>query len=116
MLTPAEIAAMQATQNTALPDVATITRRVYVSDGAGGQTDSTTVASAACRLAVASPAQSQMIAGQLNEKPAWRITFAQGTDVGSGDMITVGARSFEVVSLLAGASWETARVALCAER
>lgn len=107
---------MRTTQAAALPDVATITRRTFVSDGMGGQTATTSTSTAACRLAVASAGQAQMIAGQLSEKPAWRIAFAQGTDISSGDMISVAGRSFEVVGLLAGGSWETARVALCAER
>lgn len=116
MLSAAELAGMRATQAMALPDVATITRRVYASDGEGGQTVSATVTQAACRLAVARAQEAQLVAGQLNERPAWRITFAQGVDVRSTDMISVGGRSFEVVSLLAGSSWETARVALVAER
>jgi hypothetical protein len=56
------------------------------------------------------------VAGQLNERTAWRITFAANADVRETDMITVGTRSFEVLTLLAGGSWETARVALCALR
>lgn len=116
MLTEAELESMRAAQALNLPDTATITRRAWASDGMGGQTETVSTTTAPCRVAVASAQQAQMIAGQLDEKPAWRITFAQGADVRSADMITVGARSFEVLALLAGANWETARVALCAER
>lgn len=116
MLSTAELAGLRATQALALPDVATITRRSYASDGMGGQTATTATHTLPCRAAPASAQQAQLVAGQLNERAAWRITFAQGADVLETDMITVGARSFEVLTLLAGGSWETARVALCAER
>lgn len=116
MLSATELATLRATQVQALPAVATITRRALASDGAGGQTETTSTTTAACRAAVASAQQVELVAGQLNERTAWRITFAQGTDVRDTDMISVGGRSYEVLTILAGASWETARVALCALR
>lgn len=115
MISIGELAGLRATQETALPDEAVIVRRAYASDGAGGQTETITTVTARCRAAPASAHDVQR-AGALSEKPTWRITFAAGTDLRDTDRIDVGARNFEIVTLLAGGSWETARVALCAER
>lgn len=116
MLNAAELASMRATQAQALPNQATIVRRAYAPSDSGGQIESTTLLTLPCRAATASAKDAALIAGQVVEKPLWRLTFAAGADVRSDDQIRVGGRAFEVLSLLAGGDWETARVALCAER
>jgi hypothetical protein len=116
MLSAAEVTSMRSVQAAALPEMATITRRTFTPDGMGGQVEAASAFQLPCRASVASAQQAQLVAGQLNERTAWRITFAANADVRETDMITVGTRSFEVLTLLAGGSWETARVALCALR
>lgn len=114
MLTVAELNSMRMTQALVLPEVATIGRRSYSSDGAGGAVETVTETVAPCRVAVSTrEADRAIVAGRQLEAPPVRITFAQGTDVRSDDKLEVGGRLFEVLAVYAPASYETARVCVC---
>ena len=117
MLTPSELAAMREVQLLTLIDTATIYRRTYSSDGAGGQAETVSTSTAACRVAPSNnmPDQ-QAFGGVTNEAQLWRITFAYNTDVQKNDRIGVGTRTFEVVGVLAPESRETARIVIAVER
>lgn len=116
MLSPTELAAMQAMQALALPDVATITRRTYADDGAGGSVESVTTSVRVCRVAAASAGQVQMLGGRFAESQVWRVTFVALADVRKDDRVDVLGKSLEVAAVLGALSRETARVTLCTER
>ncbi len=116
MLSTAELTDMRALQALTFDQVATVTRRTYTDDGAGGQTESTSTSSLPCRVAPASAGQRQMLAGQNAELPAWRVTFAALADVRLTDRISVAGHNLEVVAVLGTESRETARVVLGVQR
>lgn len=107
---------MRSVQVLTLVDTATIHRRTYAADGMGGQTETVATSSAACRVAPASAAQVEMVAGQVAEKQVWRITFAAEADVRKADRLTVGSKQYEVLAVLGPESRETARITVCVER
>lgn len=117
MLTAGELAAMQATQQQTLVEQCSIMRSTLASDGAGGQTSSTTLAPSVCRLAPSNnlPAD-RMLAGAQQDQLLWRITLPADADVLAADRIIVGTRSFEVKGVYGPWSAITALVCVCVER
>lgn len=116
MLSTAELDFMRAQQNLSLDKSATVTRRTYVDDGAGGSTESTSTSSLPCRVAPASAGQIAMLGGRFAELQVWRVTFAALADVRKTDKIAVAGKDLEVQAVLGEESRETARVTLCVER
>lgn len=116
MLNAAELAQLAAVQAATLADTATIHRRTFTPDGMGGQTESTTTATAACRIAPARPADIALMGGQVRELALFRVTFAAGTDVRTGDRLEVKGRGMEVLGIFAPETFETARAVLAVER
>lgn len=112
MLSAAELADMRSIQALTFDQSATVTRRTYTDDDAGGQTTSDATHSLPCRIAPASGAQQQMLGGQYAEMQTWRITFAAGADVRLDDRLAVAGHNLEVVAVLGAESRETARVTL----
>jgi head-tail adaptor len=95
----------------------TIMRSTLSSDGAGGQTASTALSSATCRVAPSNnQPQDRMLAGAQQNEVLWRITLPVGTDVAASDRIGVGARWFEVKGVYGPWSFATALVCVCVER
>ena len=116
MISASDQAAMQATQALTLTTACTIVRTTYTSDGMGGQTETITNTAAMCRCAASNNAPDyQIYAARANETMLWRITFAAGADVLETDKITIGARAYEVLGVLAPGTIETARVTVCME-
>ena len=116
MITAAELASMQATQALTLTTACSIGRRTYTSDGMGGETETVTWHASMCRATASNNAPDyQIYASRANETMLWRITFAAGTDVQETDKITIGARVYEVLGVLAPGTVETARVTVCME-
>lgn len=117
MLSSAELAAVRNVQASTMRDVAIVKRVTQTADGAGGFTEAwATAYTTVCRIAPAGNRDLQTLASRLNDKAAWRITVPQSTDVTEADRIEVGARSFEILQVLDGRTYETARVCLCVER
>ena len=115
LLSTADLTRMRAVLNRTLPDTATIERDTRVSDGSGGYTVTTaTTGPFACRVAVPS-GKEQVIAGKLDAVGTWTITLPAGTDVGAGDRIKVGSRTFDVTIPLRPRSWELSRRVLATE-
>lgn len=112
MFNDQDLAAMRQTQNDAMPDTALVKRPTRTSDSGGGTTSTlTTVATVACR--VAKEPASEVLAGNREVTFVdWTITLPFGTDVLAGDSITVGARTYHVISVMSG-SWSTALRAKC---
>lgn len=117
MLTAAELAAMRATQAEAMPDTCIVSRPTLTADGSGGQTEGwATAATVACRVApMGARGAERAIAERMGAVMAYVVTVSTTTDVRSQDRIVVGARTFEVVTVLDGEAWETARRVACTE-
>ena len=114
MLDARDLADMRAAQALALPDTATRTRSMLVSDGMGGQTPSESTTSYACRLAPASGRELE-IAARMTSAVAFTITLPHDADVAADDVITVNGRAFQVVAVLQGGAWQTALRVLAVE-
>lgn len=103
---------MRATQIEALPSTCTIQRSSLAVNGIGERvvTWSTAASSVACRLA---RVQQQAQRGSMSQQSVvigpWVLTVATTVDIRSGDRVTVGGATYEVVDAAAGPSWETAR-------
>lgn len=116
MLSAEELAVIRGDVLELQPDTAQVQRRTLTPDGAGGHAESwNTVATVACRVAPSgwSP-QEQVIAERLTATSIWTITLPALTDVQPADRLLVGARTFEVVGVLAR-SEEIARRVVCVE-
>lgn len=109
MLSAAELSAMRATQGSALPGTAVISRNSPTSDGMGGWTDAwAAVGTVDGRLAPASESGAErLVAERITEEDAWVITVPYDTDVTAKDRVQIESRTFEVVSPLPR-SWTTA--------
>lgn len=111
MLTDDELGGMRATLNESLPALAEVSRMTApVSDGAGGRTTtaSTVVASVAVRIAPEGSVTGRtdsVNADRVENVQRWQLTFPQGTNVTVDDTVTVGARTFRVVAVMAERSY-----------
>jgi len=116
MITAAELDAMRTTLNSSLPDTAQIKRKTLTSDNAGGYTEAwNTVATVACRVSPTGQLpQERVIAERLTATSIWTLTLPALTDVRAEDRIAVGARTFEVVGVLARSD-ELCRRMVCVE-
>ncbi len=111
MLTQAEITAMQATQNLAMPGVVTISRYTMASDGMGGQTQTwANVGTVAGRIYFGnSRAFAERVAGeQVVSKTSWYATLPVGTVLTAKDRLTYGGRVWEVIQVNNSEMWQTA--------
>lgn len=116
MLTTAQLTAMRTQQEATMETACTIGRRSYVTDNMGGQTETVTYTAAVVRVAAsANMPDYSIFAGRANEKQLWRLTFPYNTDVRDTDKVVVGTRTFEVLGVLAPATYETARVTVAVE-
>ena len=117
MLTAGELTAMQAAQVGTLVEPCSIMRRTLASDGAGGQTETTSSTVSMCRLAPSNNLpQDRQVAGSNTEQVVWRITLPADVQVSSDDRIQIGSRTFEVRGVYAPHSLATAVVCVCVER
>lgn len=110
MISAAELAAMQAVQEEALPGTCVISRRTLTSDGMGGNSESwLSVGTVSCRVSPATESGAERpVAERPLEVGPWIITTPHNTDVTPKDRVTWEGRTFEVTASL-GKSWETAR-------
>jgi len=117
MLTSTEIEAMRTMQEAALPDTCTIKRRTLTSDGQGGYTESwSTVDTVNCRLSPATRLPEEIAqAGKLTGTTAWIVTLDHDADVTAEDRLEIGSKTLEVLAVLSGKTWETARRVICQE-
>ena len=98
-----------------MPGTCSVKHTPVVADGYGGQTAGTaTSTSYACRVAVTSGSELVM-AGKLTQRLAWMVTLPHDASVDSADTIVYGARTFEVLAVLAGAEWTTATRCIAVE-
>lgn len=110
MLSADDLDAMRATVSQSLPDTAQVQRVTRQSDGMGGFTETwATIATVACRVSPSGnmPAE-QAIAERVQDRVLWTLTLPAATDVAAADRIVTGARTFEVIGVLAPRSYEIA--------
>ena len=111
LLSSAQITAMRATADLALPDTVVISRRTVASDGAGGWSETwATAATVAGRLQpkYQISGSENVAAGQIQAVAQWVATLPAGTDLRAGDRVTVAGRTFEVQAVLsAGVAWRS---------
>jgi len=112
LLTAAEIASMQATQATAWPDSAIVTRLSLARDGMGGMTNTPTIAgTVAGRLMPMNSISAAELLGAaqpLSEERYW-WTCAYTADVQVQDTLTVGGQLLYVTEVKLDVGWETAK-------
>lgn len=112
MLTAAELAVLREVQEEAMPDTCTIQRRSLQSDGMGGYTESWSDLATGVRCRIASARyrpEERAIAEQVRGKTLWMLTLPAGQDITARDRVIVSGVAYEVVGLLTGGAWETAR-------
>jgi head-tail adaptor len=116
MLTTAELEAMRAVQESALPDVCTVTRLSATADNYGGVTEDwdEVVDDVPCRVGVPTRAELAILSERVSESAGWTVTVPVGTDVAGDDRITVGSRRFQVAANPL-TSWATALRCVCWE-
>jgi SPP1 family predicted phage head-tail adaptor len=109
MLTTAEITAMRATADTALPDVATVQRATTVSDGGGGTTTSwADVATVACRIAPAGGGEGAT-GGRIVDESTAIVTLPADTDVVEADRLLIAGTVYDVTLVKQREAWEISR-------
>lgn len=110
VLSASQIAAMEATAGSALPDTCMVLRPTDVPNDMGGQTRTwgTAVASVACRIRPGglAPDEARRREGVV-ALGDWVITMPAGTDVQKTDRVVSGSRTFEVTQG-SPPSWEIA--------
>ena len=110
MLTAAEIAAMQDTQETALPDTCTIKSCTLAPDGLGGYTETWTdlASNVACRLTPMADPTEAIVADRFRGRALWTLTLAEGQAISHDDRVVVGSDTYEVAGVREGGNWRTA--------
>lgn len=103
------LAAMRAAQESLLPDTCTIQQATVGQDSIGAPTRTWTnrATGVACRLAQRSERERQ--AGErMASVGDWVLTVAHDQTIERSDRVVIGTRTFEVVGVNSGTSWETA--------
>lgn len=112
MLNAKDIACLARDVATVLPDTVTLSRATSASDGLGGR--SNTFASLGTKAARVAPVSTQQaeeeIGGRLKDGTYYRIAFAAGTDVRTGDRIAYSGLTLSVEAVQAPRSVEVERV------
>jgi hypothetical protein len=112
MLTTGQLARMRADANRLLDKTATIFRRTLIDDGRGGQRAdySTKVGEdVACRLSATSVrgrARDAVKGEKIEAAEGWIVSLPVGTDVEETDRLEIDDVTYEIVSSLAGRSFE----------
>ena len=111
MLSAADLAYMQSTQNTAMPGTVVIQRATLVNDGGGNMYETWagagTVTGRIMQQEVRSTGET-LGGGQVHSHTQWWATLPWGTDVVASDRLVYSGRSWEVLSVNNDESWGTA--------
>jgi hypothetical protein len=108
MITTAELAELQAIDESTMTATGVVSRPTNSSDTMGGQTQNyATVHSGPCRLRRMGTRPSDGVAAERGQVATdWLVFWPVGTDVRTTDRIVIAGRTFEVVKALAG-TWQT---------
>lgn len=111
MLTAADLAYMQTTQEDALPGTVVIERYTTSSDGMGGQYQTWAAVGTVdgriyprTRLGMGETVNGAQVLSVTD----WWATLPQGTDVTAKDRLLYSGRTFEVIRVNNDESWQTA--------
>jgi Phage head-tail joining protein len=117
LLSAVELDSCRALQRMTMVETASIDRAITVSDGMGGWTETwSTVAIVPCRVGTPTGGAigaERVVADRLSGETTMAVTFPAGTDVRRTDRLLIYGKTFEVLSVLAPHTYETARVTLC---
>lgn len=118
MISPGELAAMQATVNSALDVTLTQKRNAPTQGPTGNVIDSYSTVNAALAANLAQPS-AELLANydyRVGSQASWLVRVAVGTDLRAGDrLVTADGNTLDVQVLLTPLSYETAIQAICAE-
>lgn len=80
------------------PETAVVSRGTRTPNDSGGWTDgaATTVVTTTARIASAGGNGGRNAEGRIEVTDQWWLTFPAGTDVRTGDVVTINARTFNV--------------------
>lgn len=111
MLTNADIESMRQTQNEAMPDTATVERKIRSTNTIGEVVESWGVVGTwPCRVVRASTQAKPTQAGSIpNVVDEWVLTFPWDADVAEGDRATVDGNLFEIRDVVDVGAWRTAK-------
>lgn len=111
-----DLAMMRAAQVSALPDTCSILRSApgWNEIGEGTLGWSTVGTAVPCRVRLSNVLRRlEAIGGQAQAVADWVVTLAYDEDVRSGDRLTVGGDTYDVISVNVDESWRTAVRAEC---
>jgi head-tail adaptor len=116
MISPAELAALQATANSALDQTIAVWRAAITQDGEGNVLKSWSLhATVAGNLAQPTASQLQNYGYAIADVAAWMVRVPVGTDIKIGDRLVVNGQNLEVQIELQPQSYQTAMRVLAAE-
>lgn len=115
MLTATELAAMRTTMDDSLPDECTVITYTLVTDSAGGHTTTSTSATVDCRVSPAGTGAEDTVGDRVTPLNRWTITVPYDTVVAQTAKITVGLRTFDVISVDVDRTWDLCKRVLCVE-
>lgn len=112
VLTPAEIAAMQAVMEAHMPDTAAITRRLGTKNSIGGREAEPTAVvgleSVPCHVHpdTTGGSREQRLQDKTSVIDRYRIMFPVGYDIRATDIATISGVEYEIVSVDSSRSWD----------
>lgn len=106
----------RALQEMTMTQEAEVLRSSVIVDDMGMSSSSpdSVVGTTKCRVAPGGQRES-VVAGRLIGVGTWRVTLPATSDVRQTDRLRIDGRVYEVLSILAPATFETARVCVCEE-
>lgn len=117
MLTADEIAALQETAETILPDVCQIRRITQTADGYGGTTDGTvSTVNTTCRLAPIGRGAASEVAERLGLSDAAQVALPVSSDVRVADRLLIRSVTWYIEALLPVTAWSTVRRVVVSRR
>lgn len=118
MLSAAEIAAMRATQEEALPDQCSIVAPTATATAQGGYKADTlpTGTTENCRVKVLSQTDEGWVGGRYAAMPQYLFTLKQDTVATEASLITYSGEEYQVIGRIAEGEWATAARFVCIRR
>ena len=110
MLTATELAAMRATQATAMPDTCVVKRPQFTVSSTGGQTEGTptTIATESCRVSVITREGLRLHAGRYANVPQYLFALEHDTLAVVGDYLVYNSETYVAIGQLEDGAWKTA--------
>ena len=118
LVRPALLAALEAQAEATMPETATVSTRAQAATAGGGVTETTSViTTCAARLRRAGTQPDEIDrGGRYSVEALWVIAVPTSTPLTQSGSVTINGRTFEIVALLGGHSYEPERRVLVVER